>query len=75
MKFLFSLALVISIWLVPASYEYADRERGYDATGGEMFTILIPVGLISVAFSEEERKLERLKDREMKYKTKMKEMR
>lgn len=75
MKFLFCLALVASIWLVPASYEYADRERGYDATGGEMFTILVPLGLVCASYAEEERRLARMKDREKKYKMKMKEMR
>lgn len=75
MRFLIMALLAFSIWLVPASYEYADRERGYDATGGEMFTILVPLGLICASYAEEERRLARMKDREEKYKIKLKEMR
>ena len=75
MRFLIMALLALSIWIVPVSYEYADRERGYDATGGEMFTILVPLGLICASYAEEERRLARMKNREEKYKKKMKEMR
>lgn len=68
MKFLFCLVLVVSIWLVPASYEYADRERGYDATGGEMFAIILPIAIAFKALEVEEERYKRTKAREQKYK-------
>ena len=68
MRFLIMALLALSIWIVPVSYEYADRERGYDATGGEMFAIILPIAIAFKALEVEEERYKRTKKREQKYK-------
>ena len=39
------LLIIIFIALTPNVFEYADKQRGYDATGGEILFPLIPLVL------------------------------
>ena len=42
-NFWFGLLLGVSVMLIPLSFLYADLERGYNATGGEVFMIALPI--------------------------------
>ena len=41
--FWFGVALTLSILAVVYCFEYADATRGYNSTGGEVFTIALPL--------------------------------
>jgi hypothetical protein len=40
--FWFVFLFILSIMLIPLIFQVADLERGYNATGGEVFTIALP---------------------------------
>ena len=44
--FIMGCLLSISIMVVPFVFEIADVYRGFDATGGEVFTIALPLMLV-----------------------------
>ena len=68
MKILTALLLALSICVIPVAYEYADKERGYNSTGGEFFLLVLPFGIAAKAICAEEEKSSRIKEREYKYK-------
>ena len=72
-KIIFSIVLCLSIWAVVWSFEYADKARGYDATGGEVFMIVLPLGIITQELSRTEHQINKSKQREKKYQQKLKE--
>jgi hypothetical protein len=45
-NFWLGLLLGVSIMLIPLSFLYADLQRGYNGTGGELFTIALPLLVI-----------------------------
>ena len=45
-RFWFGFLLSSSIWLTIITYKYSDAFRGYNATGGEFFLLLIPVLIV-----------------------------
>ena len=45
-RFWCGFLLAFSIMLIPLSFAYGDLERGYDALGGEVFTIALPYLII-----------------------------
>lgn len=45
--FLFVSSLILSIFLVVWCFEYADSVRGYNALGGEIFTIMLPAWIVT----------------------------
>ena len=45
--FWFGLLLGMSIMLVPIVFAYADTVRGYNALGGEVFIIALPLSVIA----------------------------
>ena len=45
-KFYFGLFMGLCPWLISWAFEYADRYRGYNSLGGEMFTLLLPVLIV-----------------------------
>ena len=60
-KFWFGAFLTIAILLVVRCFEYADAVRGYNSTGGEVFTIALPLYIVWKKISELGRKIQRLK--------------
>ena len=61
-NFLFYLILGISVVLVCIAFDYADAVRGYNATGGEVFTIALPLGIVWNKISAMGQKINRLKE-------------
>lgn len=45
-KFYFGLLMGLCPWIISWSFEYADRCRGYNSIGGEMFTLLLPIFIV-----------------------------
>lgn len=41
-SFWFVVLFIVSIMLIPLAFEIGDFERGYNAVGGEVFTIALP---------------------------------
>ena len=41
-RFWFVFLLVVSITIIPLAFALGDAERGYDALGGEVFTLALP---------------------------------
>ena len=68
----FSIVLCLSSWSVVWSFEYADKARGYDATGGEVFTIVLPLAIVTQELSRAEHQITKSKQREKKYQQKLK---
>ena len=60
-SFWFGVVLTASILVVVWSFRCADILRGYDAIGGEVFTIALPVFIVWNKLSEQERERQRLK--------------
>lgn len=46
-SFLFVSSLMLSILLVVWCFNYADSVRGYNALGGEIFTIMLPLWIVT----------------------------
>lgn len=46
-RFWFGFLLGICPFIIYASFQYAYLERGYQAYGGEVFTIILPVLIIA----------------------------
>ena len=69
----FSIVLCLSIWSVVWSFEYADKARGYDATGGEVFTIVLPLAIVTQELSRAEHQIRKAKHREKKYQQNLKQ--
>lgn len=59
-NFLFGIVLTLSILLTVWCFDYADAVRGYDATGGEVFVIMLPLLIVANKISKYERQFERL---------------
>ena len=59
--FWFGFALTLSILAVVWCFEYADGVRGYNSTGGEVFTIALPLYVVWKKISDMGRKIQRLK--------------
>lgn len=57
----FYLSLILSIILVIASFKYAQEFRGYDAIGGEIFMLILPMLLVYKKIAYQERIIKRLK--------------
>ena len=57
----FYLSLILSIILVIASFKYAQEVRGYDALGGEVFTLILPMLLVYNKIAYRERRIKILK--------------
>ena len=62
--FIYGCLLTVSIFLVIFAFELADLTRGYCATGGEVFTIALPLVLVWEMLSTAER-VEQEKDKEI----------
>lgn len=45
--FLFVASLILSILFVFWCFNYADSVRGYNALGGEIFTIMLPLWIVT----------------------------
>ncbi len=45
-RFEFLVLFVLSVLIVQNSFILADMERGFDATGGEVFTLALPMMII-----------------------------
>jgi hypothetical protein len=45
-KFWYCVLLILSLWIAVKAFDYADYERGYDATGGEVFMIALPLSVV-----------------------------
>ena len=58
--FWFGVALTLSILAVVWCFEYADATRGYDAIGGEVFTLALPLILVWKKMSTMGQKIEKL---------------
>jgi hypothetical protein len=41
-RFWFAVFLTASIFIIAAAFNLGDLERGYDALGGEVFTLALP---------------------------------
>ena len=41
-RFWFVFLLIVSIMIIPLAFASGDAERGYDALGGEVFTLSLP---------------------------------
>ena len=50
--FLFVASLILSILLVVWCFDYADSVRGYNALGGEIFTIMLPLWMVTNKIKE-----------------------
>lgn len=59
--FLFGVILTLSILAVVWCFEYADATRGYNAIGGEVFTIALPLWIVWKKISAMGRQMEKLK--------------
>jgi hypothetical protein len=46
------LVIGFSIGITPSVFQYADAVRGYDATGGEIFTPILPLMLFLATRTE-----------------------
>jgi hypothetical protein len=44
--FWYGALLVISVWVIAKSFSYSDVFRAYNSTGGEIFTLFLPVLII-----------------------------
>lgn len=51
---IFFTALILSIHFVVFCYQYADAVRGYDGTGGEIFSMILPIGIVAFRLWVEE---------------------
>ena len=71
-KFWFGFLLSSSIWMTIITYKYADSFRGYNATGGEFFLLLIPVLIVLWRDWSIEQKYNKNKKNEVKWNGKTK---
>ena len=44
--FWYGALLVLSIWIITNAFTYADVVRAYNSTGGEVFTLFLPIFII-----------------------------
>ena len=58
-KFLFGIVLTASILFVIWCFDYADATRGYNATGGEVFILALPLMIAFQKISNLEEKINR----------------
>ena len=60
--FWFVFLFILSIMLIPLIFQVADFERGYNATGGEVFMIALPYLVLKWrTWSVEQTKKEKMK--------------
>ena len=59
--FWFGVILTLSILAVVWCFEYADATRGYNSTGGEVFTIALPLYIVWKKLTTMGRQIEKLK--------------
>ena len=62
-SFWLGVVLTLSIVFVVYCFEYADITRGYEATGGEVFMLALPLTIVWLKLRKAEQKIQRLKDR------------
>ena len=55
----FGVLLTLSILFVGFSFASASVTRGYEAFGGEVFTVALPIGIVSAKITSTERKLKK----------------
>ena len=67
----FGIVLTLSILAVIMCFEYADSIRGYNATGGEVFMIALPLMLVHSKITKMAGKIERLKQQKKRMNEKM----
>ena len=60
-KFAFYVLLSLSLLVVCCAFDYADAVRGYNATGGEVFTIILPLMVIWSKMETMSHNIQRLK--------------
>ena len=60
-NFWFGAILTLSILSVIWCFDYADNWRGYNSTGGEVFTIALPLYIVWKKLTTMGRQIEKLK--------------
>lgn len=61
--FWFGVVLALTLIFVVWCFECADATRGYNATGGEVFTIALPLIIVWLRLRRAEQKIKMLKER------------
>ena len=60
-NFWFGVILILSILVVMWCFDYADNFRGYNSTGGEVFTIALVIWIVERKISQLEQIIHNLK--------------
>ena len=60
-NFWLGVILTLSILFVVYCFEHADITRGYEATGGEVFMLALPLTIVWLKLRKAEQKIQRLK--------------
>ena len=63
------LALIFAIFFVAFCFKYADNVRGYNATGGEVFTIALPLLILKWRLWTVEQNKKKHSQKKITYKT------